>query len=339
MKIGKKRVIRRILIAIISLFVLFSAAALIGVNAAYDDVFSRADYDGYNTNYFYMYDDVDIDKYRRDELSIQSGGNALSGYLYGMENTRGLIIISPGHRDASDIKLPEIMYFVDQGWMVLCYDYTGCYKSEGSSMVGYVQAPEDLDAVLDYVESDIRYEGLSVMLFGHSLGAYASAAVLQYDHDIEAVVSASGFDDPVEQWGYSVKRSTGIMGNILSPYAMLYMNIRFGNMAHFSAIDGINSTDIPVLVMQGTTDEYYGSVSSIYVHRNMITNPNCTVKVMDEKNHNGHYDYFLSDDAVKYRALLEKEDADSNSIDRILYMDHDKETMQYINEFFLHALS
>ncbi|MDF2543864.1 MAG: dipeptidyl aminopeptidase/acylaminoacyl-peptidase-like protein [Herbinix sp.] len=53
------------------------------------------------------------------------------GYLYGLNNTKGLIIVSPGHRDTNDIKLPEITYFVNKGWMVLCYDYTGCYRSEG----------------------------------------------------------------------------------------------------------------------------------------------------------------------------------------------------------------
>ena len=42
------------------------------------------------------------------------------------------MFISPGNRDVLDIKLPEITYFVDKGWMVLCFDYTGCYASDAS---------------------------------------------------------------------------------------------------------------------------------------------------------------------------------------------------------------
>lgn len=109
------------------------------------------------------------------------------------------------------------MYFVDNGWMVLCYDYTGCYDSEGNSMVGYVQAPKDLNAEIHYVESEAQFDNIPILLFGHSLGAYASTAVLQYGNDITAVVAALGFDDPKEQWEYSVKRLTG--RSLLEAYA------------------------------------------------------------------------------------------------------------------------
>ncbi len=125
--------------------------------------------------------------------------------------------MSPGHRDPNDVKLYEIMYFVDNGWMVLCYDYIGCYDSEVNSMVGYVQAPKDLNAGIHYVESEAQFDNIPILLFGHSLGAYASTAVLQYGNDITAVVAALGFDDPKEQWEYSVKRLTG--RSLLEAYA------------------------------------------------------------------------------------------------------------------------
>lgn len=342
MKLLKNRTksrVRRDMIGLLLIIIAFNIAAFIGVNVAYNKVFSRADYYEYNTAYFYTYDEIDTNKYKREILSIKSGKNTLAGYLYGQESTQGLIIISPGHRDASDIKLSEITYFVDKGWMVLCYDYTGCYTSEGSSMIGYVQAPADLDEVLDYIESDHRFDKLPVMLFGHSLGAYASAAVLQYKHNITAVVAASGFDDPTEQWEYSVKRFTNIFGNLLSPYSKMIMNTKFGDMAHFSAIDGINSTEIPVLIMQGTTDEFYGNVSSIYEHRDKITNVNCSLRIMSEENHHGHYDYFLSDKAVAYRNKIKKDEIEKKeAIDKFLYIEHDDEIMNYINEFYLNAL-
>lgn len=335
-KEGKKL---KIIIGLILVIVILSIIPMIGIDIAYKKVFSRADYSQYDSKHYYKYDEINTEKYKRKVLSIPSRKNKLAGYLYGKDSRKGLIIISPGHRDASDIKLPEIMYFVDRGWMVMCFDYTGCYKSQGTDMNSYMQAPKDLDAVLSYVESDNKFHGLPVMLFGHSLGAYASTAVLNYKHNITSVAAASGFDDPMEQWGYSVKRSTGIFGSILSPYAKLYMKMKFGSMAHFSAINGINSAKIPVLITQGTTDEYYGNVSSIYMHRDKITNPNCTIRVMDKPNHHGHYDYFLSDAAVAYSKQLESGKEDKNKpIDKSLYTEHNKETMDYFNDFFEKSL-
>lgn len=49
---------------------------------------------------------------------------------------------------------------------------------------------------------------------------------------------------------------------------------------------------------------------------------------MDEEDHNGHYDYFLTDAALKYQA--EKPAA---PIDKKLYMEHDEEVMNMMIEF------
>lgn len=337
MKSKRMNVIKKIVLILFSVFILFSACGFIGVSIAHNQVFSRADYDEYNTDIYYTYDELNEQQYPRELISIRSGKNMLTGYLYGLDNTQGLIIISPGHRDSNDIKLPEITYFIDAGWMVLCYDYTGCYRSEGNDMVDYTQAPKDLDAVLTHVENDSRFSKMPIMLFGHSLGAYASTAVLQYEHKIKAVVAASGFDDPKEQWEYSVKRSTGIFGVLLEPYAGIYMSFMFGDMAHFSAIDGINSTNVPILIISGTVDEYYGGTSKVYEKQNQVTNPNCTFKLMNKENHNGHYDYFLTDEALEYRELVQN-GQEVQPMNKILFMEHNSELMDYISEFYLDTI-
>lgn len=334
-----KKAMIKFVIVLLVVIVCFNIVAIVGVSIAHSRVFSRCSLAEYDTDYFNTYNDIDTQKYPREELSIPSGGSKLQGFLYNAQSTQGLIIVSPGHRDYSDIKLPEILYFVDKGWRVLCYDYTGCYGSEGKDMVGYTQAPTDLDAVLNYVEGDNWFNNLPILLFGHSLGAYASCAVLQYHHPVQAVVAASGFDDPTEQWGYSVKRYTGPFGNLLSPYAKLMMQLKFGDMAHFSAIDGINSTHIPVLVMQGTTDEFYGDISSIYTHRDKVTNKNCVFRLMDKENHHGHYDYFLSDAAIAYKQKIKESTVSGESIDKGLYMEHDTTIMDEINQFYVDALA
>ncbi len=326
------KLLSRILTIIIPVIILFSILALLGISIAHRQVFSRADYSGYDSDRLLTYSDINGQVYPRETLKIKSGDNVLAGYLYGVDSQKGLIIVSPGHRDPNDVKLYEIMYFVDKGWMVLVYDYTGCYDSEGSSMIGYVQAPKDLDGVIHYVQSEARFDNLPILLFGHSLGAYASTAVLQYGNGIAGVVAASGFDNPKEQWEYSIKRSTGVLGPLLEPYAGIFMNIKFGDQAHFSAIDGINSTDIPVLVISGTDDEFYGGASQIYIKKGIITNPNCKFILMDKPYHNGHYDYFLTDKALAYQAHMNNDE--TNKVDKFLYFEHDKEVMDRINAFF-----
>lgn len=325
------------LLLILAVVVLFSIAALVGINHSYNQVFSRCTIDQYNTRYNITYDDIDQDKYPREQLSIRSGANILDAYLYNSSSQKGLIVISLGHRCYSEQQLTTITQFVDWGWMVLCYDYTGSFGSTGDDLVGYTQAPADLDAVLTYIEQSPSFNDLPIILYGHSLGAYATAAALQYPHSIIAAVAASGFDLPIEQWSYSVRSHTGAFGPILAPYAELLMKLKFGKKAYFSAIDGINSVSIPILLISGTTDEFYGEVSSIYVHQDKITNPNCSLILMDKENHHDHYDYFFTDAALAYQKSLSSNQS-SARIDKFLFSQQDTTFFAAINSFMEGAL-
>lgn len=60
------------------------------------------------------------------------------------------------------------MYFVDAGFQVICFDYTGCYTSEGSTLGGYTQAVYDLDAVLSWCDKNEIFRTLPLYLFGHN---------------------------------------------------------------------------------------------------------------------------------------------------------------------------
>lgn len=130
-------------------------------------VMGRFDYDRYDVDYNLVYDDVK-NEYPRKTILFESGKNTLSAYLYGEDNEKGIIVVAPGHTDPNDIKLYEIRYFVDAGYSVICFDYTGCYTSECDSFGGYTQAVYDLDALLNYVENSDEFEDKLIYLFGHS---------------------------------------------------------------------------------------------------------------------------------------------------------------------------
>jgi len=329
---NKKKFIISIIIIVV--FVLLNLLLFFGILIAHSIVFKRVDYDSYDSKYNLLYSDLNAEQYPREEIKILSGKNLLTAYLYGKNNMNGLVVVSPGHADANDIKLYEIMYFVDNGWQVLCYDYTGSYTSQGQNLGGYTQSVYDLNNVLNYIEHENSLKNIPIVLFGHSLGAYASAAVLQYGHNIKSAVIASGFDTPKEQWLYSIERYTGWFHYLLYPYTRLFISIQYGKEQNLSAIDGINSVDIPVLVISGTNDIFYGGESPIYKKRNEITNSNCSFILKSEKNHNGHYDYFLTDSALEYQKLVETDGFDGK-IDKLLYGQHDTEFMNCINDFLL----
>ncbi len=320
--------IKKITGIIIIAIAVVSTLIFCGVAIAHLVVFSRADYDKYDSDYFLVYDDIDKKKYPRDQIIVQSGENGISAFLYAVDNAKGLIVVAPGHRDANDIKLYEIRYFIDAGYSVVCLDYTGCYTSGGSSMKGYSQSVYDIDALLDFIEADEKFEELPIYLFGHSMGAYAVCAELQFEHSIAKVVAASGFDTPGEQWQYSIKRYTGIFYPIVKPFNSLFITLKYGDDKNLSAVDGINSVSIPVLVISAEEDSFYGGKSPIYERQNEIVNPNCTFMLMDKENHNGHYDYFLTDAALEYAA-----ENPEPPIDKELYMEHDADIMNMIIEY------
>lgn len=319
------KLIKVMVICMLSLSMLIFCAIFI----AHSVVFSRADYDQYDAEHYLLYEDIDEEKYPREQIFVQSEENTISAFYYPTTDSKGLIVVAPGHRDSNDIKLYEICYFVDAGFSVICLDYTGCYLSGGESMRGYSQCVYDLDALLDYVESDEKFQNMSIYLFGHSMGAYAASAVLQYNHNVEKVIAASGFDTPEEQWQYSIKKYTGIFYPIIKPLNTLFINIKYGNDKGLSAVAGINSVTIPVLIISAEEDSFYGGLSPIYEKQNEIMNPNCTFVLMDEENHNGHYDYFLTDAALKYQA-----ENPTVPIDKKLYMEHDEKVMNMMIKFY-----
>jgi len=350
----KKRNVKKIVLwTVLAVLVLFCIVSLIADKYVLNDMFSRAERSDYTISLLY----ADIqDGYPREPVEFYSGENKLRGYIYGAENNKGLIVISHGMGGGHEGYTADIRWFVDHGWRVLGFDNTGCCESEGNSMVGMVQSALDLDAALDFVESDPELSALPVCLYGHSWGGYAVTAVLNFDHDIAASASMAGYDDPVEvevEWGKDM------MGGLIytqAPFLWLYNKLAFGEYAGLSAVDGINRTDTPVLIVHGDGDTvvYYDG-SGIIAKRDEITNPNARFLTLSGEGNNGHNSIFQSQKTAKYMSqLLEEYDALeeaaggelSEEAEAEFYGKVDKEKANELNlelinaveEFFLDAL-
>lgn len=265
-------------------YVLISACVLVSVYIAVPlalaiYIFERA----YNTRIeapklspWLRYEDVE--GYPRRLTSFYSGENRLQAYIYGEHNHKGLIVMSHGIDLSAENYFAETMYFVDMGWRVFAFDKTGRHGSEGRGITSLQQSVLDLDAALTYIEN--QNWNLPIMLFGHSLGGYAVTAVLNKRQDINAVVSIAGFSKPVRVM-HEVARDyigLGFIATLGYPHTWIYNQLRFGRFANLSAIDGINNTNIPIMVIHGTGDHlisYNGA--SIIAQRNRITNPNVVI--------------------------------------------------------------
>lgn len=94
-----KKVIK--VIAIV-LAVTYFVIAPVVITVIHGKVMSKCTYDEYKSGLYLVYDEVAAD-YPREKIQVPCGENNLSAYLYRKDNKKGLIVVSPGHRDANDV--------------------------------------------------------------------------------------------------------------------------------------------------------------------------------------------------------------------------------------------
>ena len=69
--------------------------------------------------------------YPFENVSFELGGSTLRGHVYGVENTRGLVILRHGIFSQHQDYLAFVTALVDRGWKVFAYDAIGCGESDG----------------------------------------------------------------------------------------------------------------------------------------------------------------------------------------------------------------
>lgn len=350
-----KKKIRIFGLSIVGFVLIFSVISMIVVSIIYNGQFPRYDRHDSTITAGLRYEDLET-VYPRSLVNFKSGNNTLQGYIYGQNQNQGLVVVAHGLGGGADSYLSQITYFVDQGWQVFAYDATGSFDSEGKTTKGFPQALIDLDAALTYINTQETFVDLPILLFGHSWGGYAVSNLLHYDYKISAVATVSAANSAMEM---IVEQGRSMMGpfiNIQYPFLWLYQRILFGETASLNAIDAINQSNVPVLIIHGSEDEviaYEGS--SIISKLEDITNPNTRAISLSEPGRNGHNNLFRSRTSmeyideinIEYRKLYDsynqnipyeiKQDFYSK-IDRDLAQDINRDLMDEINDFFLESI-
>lgn len=301
-KPGKKRVAFILILIFAVLLIGSCVGGYIYTASLMHKNFTRSEYTDPRFTASYRYDHYAAD-YPREEVSFTSGENTLKGWIYGMDNDKGLIVFAHGIGCGHESYINLLMRLVDCGWRVFAYDATGSCESEGESTVGLAQSALDLDCALTFAEGDERLNSLPVFVLGHSWGGYAAAAVLNFDHDVKASVSMSGYYTPMAELKENADRMMGGISPVSYPFIWIYNKLSFGKYSSLSAVDGINHSGIPVLIIHGNADEtveYDGA--SIISQKDEITNTNVQYYTFSEEGRNSHNSFFYTPEYAEYKA-------------------------------------
>ncbi len=140
------------------------------------------------------------------------------------------------------------------------------------------------------------------------------------------------------------------------PFIWINQKLTFGRNFDLTAVDAINSTDTPVLILHGDKDTTVGyDTVSIISQRDRVTNPNVRYIVCDKGFQNGHNSLFQSLDYHNYMEELQAEydelygqydhdipeDVDREfyaKVDKFLASEVDKDFMENVAAFYREAI-
>lgn len=182
-------------------------------------------------------------------------GDLLAGYKYAKDGEKkGVVVLAHGLGGGHAAYLPFVDFFTENGYYVFAYDAHASDNSPGDSIAGLPQGVLDLDAAITHAKGLPEYADLPMFLFGHSWGAYSAGAVLSLHPDIAAAVLVAGFNASEDMLLYGARGYIGPVADLLLPYVTLYERVKFGEAAEVSVLDGIASSDAPVLIVQSMDD-------------------------------------------------------------------------------------
>lgn len=353
--VNKRRILKITAVVIVAVLLL-SLGMLAVTKFIYDAIFPRYDRSPLQTAINISYSEI-MDTYPRERVEFMSGENKLTGYIYGENNSLGLVVIAPGLSDGAEDYTTIAMGFVDLGYRVFTFDTTGSFESEGENSVGFPQEVIDLDNALRFIESQTELKDLPLFLFGHSRGGYASAMMCAYPHDIKAIATVGAVNSPMEitmEWSTNYVGSFAFTGY---PALYAYQAMVFGSeLMSTSGAEAIDEGDVPTLVIHCENDVTVSiDGSSIYAHKDEVDNPKAEFVLYENEENAGHTTLLFTKEANAYREdIIDEyehlntkynseipEDIEAEFLDQIDSMkaqEANTELIYLVNDFFKKAM-
>lgn len=176
------------------------------------------------------------------------------------DNPKGVIIMFTGIQNPSVTYmygLAQLMY--DVGYSSILVDVRGHGNSDGDKITFAVEEVKDVQAVVDYINSNPKYSGLPIITMGVSMGGAVAVNAASLIDDIDGLISMSAYSswsdvaiDTLEVGGYP-----RFIANLIKPgieiHGLLSYGLNFVKNRPENAIKQIG--DKPVLFMHSEGDD------------------------------------------------------------------------------------
>ena len=291
-KASGKKTLKKVLKGSAIAIIIFITISMIATKLIYDSIFQRYD------------SDINKQPEALEELkatktiTYQSGENTLTGYLYKSPKESDSLIVLVGGFQSEVLEYTDVIRkFTASGFDVFSFDSTGHGTSEGDSAVGFPQIISDLNATLDYIENSDEFKYQDIFLFGHSRGGYGVCCVMGEHKSISAVISVNGVDKAMDGIMAGSVDSVGKLAYSNYPFLWAYQSMLFGkDLADRSAVERINKSNIPVLIIQSENDERIPKdFFSLYSHKDEINSENAEFMLYNSPDKDGHTSILYDD--------------------------------------------
>ncbi len=276
----KHRNLKTAISSLVVSLAIFLVASFLIVMIIYEGLFSRTEV--YEHSLFITYEDMEK-YYISREISFDSEGTEIYGRIYDNDASDRLVILSHSKDSSGENMLSEARFFLDNGYSAMVFDFTGHGQSGNTSQIGLQRSVTDLKNAVSFAEGENYHH---IYLYGSGVGGYASAAVGADGETVESVAAVAAFSTV---WDMTIQYATegmGILGYIEYPVMMLYQQLVFRLDTERSAVDGINTSKGPVIVINSREDDtvIYDKAALINSAGD-ITAQNVTFKTLETGRH------------------------------------------------------
>ena len=167
-------------------------------------------------------------------------------------NTGKYVIISHGYTDNRYGALKYAKIYLDLGYSAIIYDLRGHGENEHSICTYTARERKDLRDLIK--DTRKRYDDIEVLgIHGESLGGSITAAVLNYQPEIDFAVTDCAFSElrKVLEDGYRSYRIPAFMLNLADFFMKLRFKVSFKDMRPIDSLEGNRK---PLLVIHGEAD-------------------------------------------------------------------------------------